>query len=69
MTAVTYTCDLEQVPELSLSLDLHLHHRVVGVLDALQRLLNAWEQVNDLLLANQDLTVEEGGGGMEGEEE
>lgn len=49
------------MPELPLSLDLHLHHRVVGILDALQGLLNAWEQVNDLLLANQDLTVEEKG--------
>lgn len=59
VTAVTYTGDLEKVPELPLPLDLHLHHCVVGVLDALQGLLNAWEQVNDLLLANQDLTVEE----------
>lgn len=58
VTAVTHTGNLEQVPELPLSLDLHLHHRVVGVLDALQGLLDAWEQVNDLLLANQDLTVE-----------
>lgn len=49
------------MPELPLSLDLHLHHRVVGILDALQGLLNAWEQVNDLLLAYQDLTVEEKG--------
>lgn len=47
------------MPELSLSLDLHLHHRVVSILDALQGLLNAWEQVDDLLLADQDLTVEE----------
>lgn len=60
-TAVTYAGDLEQMPELPLSLDLHLHHRVVGILDALQGLLNAWEQVNDLLLAYQDLTVEEKG--------
>lgn len=60
-TAATYAGDLEQMPELPLSLDLHLHHRVVGILDALQGLLNAWEQVNDLLLANQDLTVEEKG--------
>lgn len=59
MSAVAYTGDLEQVPELPLSLDLHLHHRVVGVLDALQRLLNAGEQVDDLLLADQDLAVEE----------
>lgn len=57
--SAAYTGDLQQVPELPLSLDLHLHHRVVGVLDALQRLLNAREQVNDLLLANQDLAVEE----------
>lgn len=59
MNAVTYTGDLEQMPELPLSLDLHLHHRVVCILDALQGLLNAWEQVNDLLLAYQDLAVEE----------
>lgn len=45
------------MPELPLSLDLHLHHRVVGVLDALQSLLDAREQVDDLLLADQDLTV------------
>ena len=45
------------MPELSLSLDLHLHHRVIGVLDALQRLLDAREQVDDLLFAEQDLTV------------
>lgn len=51
------------MPELPLSLDLHLHHRVVGVLDALQGLLNAREQVDDLLLANQDLAVEQEGGG------
>ena len=45
------------MPELPLSLDLHLHHRVVGVLDALQSLLDAREQVDDLLLADQDLTA------------
>lgn len=45
------------MPELPLSLDLHLHHRVVSILDALQSLLDARKQVNDLLLADQDLTV------------
>lgn len=45
------------MPELSLSLDLHLHHSVVGVLDALQGLLDAREQIDDLLLADQDLAV------------
>lgn len=47
------------MPELPLSLDLHLHHRVVGILYVLQGFLNAWEQVNDLLFANQDFTAEE----------
>lgn len=51
------------MPELSLSLDLHLHHRVVGVLDALQGLLDARKQVDDLLLADQDLAVGGVGGG------
>lgn len=45
------------MPELSLSLDLHLHHRVVSILDVLQGFLNPWKQVNDLLFADQDLTV------------
>ncbi len=45
------------MPELSLSLDLHLHHCVVSILDALQGFLNSWKQVNDLLFADQDLTV------------
>lgn len=45
------------MPELPLSLDLHLHHRVVSILDALQGFLDAWEQVDDLLFADQDLTV------------
>ena len=45
------------MPELSLSLDLHLHDRVVSILDALQSFLNSWKQVNDLLFADQDLTV------------
>lgn len=45
------------MPELSLPLDLHLHHCVVGILDALQGFLNSWKQVNDLLFADQDLTV------------
>lgn len=53
----THTCDLQQVPELPLSLDLHLHHRVVCVLDALQSFLNARKQVDDLLFADQDFTV------------
>lgn len=47
------------MPELPLSLDLHLHHRVVSIFDVLQGFLNAWEQVDDLLLANQDFTAEE----------
>lgn len=45
------------MPELSLSLDLHLHHCVVGVLDALQGFLYSWKQVDDLLFADQDLAV------------
>lgn len=45
------------MPELPLPLDLHLYHRVVGLLNALQCLLDAWEQVDDLLLAQPDLTV------------
>lgn len=45
------------MPELSLSLYLHLHHSVVGVLYTLQGFLNSWKQVNDLLFADQDLTV------------
>lgn len=49
------------MPELPLPLDLHLHHRVVSVLDALQGFLDAWEQVDDLLFADQDLTVGRGG--------
>jgi len=56
---ITYTGDLEQMPELSLSFILHLHHCVVGILDALQRFLNSWKQDNDLLFADQDLTVKE----------
>lgn len=47
------------MPELSLPFDLHLHHCVVSVLDALQSFLNSWKQVDDLLLAEQDLTEEE----------
>ena len=65
----THTGDLQQVPELLLPLDLHQHHRVVRVLDALQGLLDAREQVYDLLLAQQDLAVSaEGGGEGEGEQ-
>lgn len=45
------------MPELSLSLNLHLHHCGVGVLDVLQRFLNSRKQVDNLLLADQDLTV------------
>lgn len=45
------------MPELPLSLDLHLHHCVVSILDALQRFLDARKQVNDLLFADQDLTI------------
>lgn len=45
------------MPEFSLSFGLHLHHCGVGVLDVLQRFLNSRKQVNDLLLADQDLTV------------
>lgn len=45
------------MPELSLSLYLHLHHSVVGVLYTLQGFLNSWKQVNDLLFADQDLAV------------
>lgn len=45
------------MPELSLSLDLHLHHCVVSVLYALQGFLNSWKQINDFLFADQDLTV------------
>lgn len=47
------------MPELSLSFDLHLHHCVVSILDALQGLLDPGKQVNDLLFAEQDLTIEE----------
>lgn len=45
------------MPEFSLSLGLHLHHCGVGVLDALQRFFNSRKQVDNLLLADQDLTV------------
>lgn len=45
------------MPELPLSLDLHLHHGVVSVLDALQSFVNSGKQVNDLLFADQDFTV------------
>lgn len=45
------------MPELSLSLDLDLHDRVVGILDAFQSFLDSREQVDDLLLAEQDLAV------------
>lgn len=45
------------MPELLLPLDLHLHHRVVSVFDALQGLLDFWKQVDNLLFADQDLTV------------
>lgn len=45
------------MPEFSLSLGLHLHHCGVGVLDVLQRFLNSRKQVNNLLLADQDLAV------------
>lgn len=45
------------MPELSLPLDLHLHHGVVGVLYALQGFLDSWKQVDDLLFAEQDLSV------------
>lgn len=56
------------MPEFSLSLGLHLHHCGVGVLDVLQRFLNSRKQVNNLLLADQDLAVwrEVGGGEDEG---
>jgi len=57
----THAGDLQQVPELSLPLDLHLHHRVVGVLDALQGFLNARKQVDDLLLTDEDLAARRGG--------
>lgn len=56
-TAVTYAGDLQQMPKLPLSLDLHLHHSVIGILDALEGLLDPWKQINDLLFADQDLTV------------
>lgn len=45
------------MPELPLSLDLHLHHGVVSVLDVLQSFVNPGKQVNDLLFADQDFTV------------
>lgn len=45
------------MPELSLSLDLHLHHCVISILNALQGFLDPREQVNDLLFADQDLAV------------
>lgn len=45
------------MPELPLSLDLHLHHRVVSIFNALQGFLDSWKQVDDLLFADQDLTV------------
>lgn len=45
------------MPELSLPLDLDLHDRVVGILDAFQSFLDSREQVDDLLLAEQDLAV------------
>lgn len=50
------------MPELSLSLGLHLNHCGVGVLDVLQRFLNSRKQVDNLLLADQDLTVGKGWG-------
>lgn len=46
------------MPEFSLPLNLHLHHYVISVLDALQGFFNSWKQVNDFLFADQDLTVE-----------
>lgn len=55
------------MPELSLSLGLHLNHCGVGVLDVLQRFLNSRKQVDNLLLADQDLTVGKLGGGGRGE--
>lgn len=45
------------MPEFSLSLGLHLHHCGVSVLDVLQRFFNSRKQVNNFLLADQDLTV------------
>lgn len=64
----TYTGDLQEVPELPLPLVLHLHHRGVGIFDVLQRLFDSREQVDDLLLADQDLTGgEEGGEGGGGQ--
>lgn len=45
------------MPELSLSLDLHLHHGGVGVFDVLQRFFNPRKQVDNLLFADQDLAV------------
>lgn len=53
------------MPELSLPLDLHLHHCGVGVFDVLQRFFDPRKQVDNLLFADQDLTVgrmEDGGG-------
>lgn len=46
------------MPELSLSLDLHLHHGVVGVFDVFQSFIDARKQVDDFLFADQDFTVE-----------
>lgn len=45
------------MPELSLPLNLHLHHRGVGVLDVLQGFFDPREQVDNLLFADQDLAV------------
>lgn len=45
------------MPELFLSLDLHLHHCVVSVFDVLQGFLYPWKKVNDLLFAIQDFAV------------
>lgn len=59
----THAGDLQEVPELSLPLNLHLHHCGVGVLDVLQCFFDPWKQVDNLLFADQDLTVEDGGRG------
>lgn len=51
----THTSNFQQMPDLPLSLSLHLHHWVVSFLDVIQSHFNLREQVNDLLLAAQEL--------------